>query len=224
MYDRDLDDAGSLAAVLPQKNTLMPASVKVSRDFWLGVVARLKGDAVAARAAFMKARTQQEEELRVHPDNMDLLSDLGLIDAGLGRKEEALSEGRRAMELEPIAQEAMFGSCPTEVYVKMSFAIICAWVGETELALEQLEAVTKIPGWSNLWRLALEPDLGSLPWRSALRKNRRLLSAQREVLNAAFWSESVMTRCSTRWKSGLAGLLLRVTQNEFLRLRRLPSS
>ena len=69
-----------------------------SRDFWLGVVARLKGDAVAARAAFMKARTKLEEEIRVHPDNMGLLSDLGLIDAALGRKEEALSEGRRAME------------------------------------------------------------------------------------------------------------------------------
>ena len=53
---------------------------------------------MAARAAFMKVRTKLEEELRVHPDNMGLLSDLGLIDAALGRKEEALSEGRRAME------------------------------------------------------------------------------------------------------------------------------
>ena len=71
----------------------------------------MKGDAAAARAAFMKARTELEEELRVHPDNMDLLSDLGLIDAALGRKEEALSEGRRAMELRAAtAQEAMFGS------------------------------------------------------------------------------------------------------------------
>ena len=58
----------------------------MERDFLLGIVARLKGDALAARAAFMKARTQLEEELRVHPDDMDLLSDLGLIDAALGRK------------------------------------------------------------------------------------------------------------------------------------------
>ena len=41
---------------------------------------------MAARAAFMKARTETEEELRVHPDDMDLLSYLGLIDAVLGRK------------------------------------------------------------------------------------------------------------------------------------------
>ena len=50
----------------------------------------------------------------------DLLSDLGLIDAALGRKEEALSEGRRAMELVPIAQEAMTGGINNEGFAKTS--------------------------------------------------------------------------------------------------------
>ena len=98
------------------------------------------------RAAFMRARTDTEEELGVHPDNMDLWFRLAQIDALLGRKEEALSEGRRAMELAPITQEAMFGSCPTEVCATRAFALLCARVGETDLALEQLEAVTKAPG------------------------------------------------------------------------------
>jgi len=122
----------------------------------------LKGDAVAARAAFMKARTETEEELRVHPDDMDLLFNLAQIDALLARKQEALSEGRRAMELEPIAQEAMFGSCPTEVCATTSFAMICARVGETDLALEQLEAVTKIPGGPTYGDLRLDPSWDSL--------------------------------------------------------------
>ena len=138
---------------------------------------------MAARAAFMKVRTKLEEEVRVHPDNMDLLSDLGLIDAALGRKEEALSEGRRAMErgmeLVPTAQDPMFGSYTNEASIKRSFAMICAWAGEHELALEQLEAVTKIPGRSKLWRIALGPYVGSATRRSALRKNRRLVSAER---------------------------------------------
>ena len=145
-YDRDLDAAGSLAAAIPEKN---------ERDFLLGVVARLKGDAVAARAAFMRARTETEEELRVHPDDMDVLFRLGQIDAVLGRKQEALSEGRRA--LVPTAQEAMFGSCPNEVCATRSFALICARVGETDLALEQLEAVTKIPGGPSYGELRLDP-------------------------------------------------------------------
>jgi hypothetical protein len=62
------------------------------------------------------------------------------------------------MELEPIAQEAMFGSCPTEVCATTSFAMICARVGETDLALEQLEAVTKIPGGPTYGDLRLDPS------------------------------------------------------------------
>src|SRR5437879_8168850 len=107
------------------------------------MIARLKGDTVVARAAFTKVRTKLEEELRIHPDNMDLLSDLGLIDAALGRKEEALSEGRRAMELRaralPTAQDPMFGSSTNEASLKtdrkstrlnsshrcISYAVVC---------------------------------------------------------------------------------------------------
>ena len=118
----------------------------------MGVVARLKGDETSARAAFMRARAQQEEEIRGHPDNAGLLSELGLIDAGLGRKEEALNEGRRAMELAPSVKDES-----TESYVKICFAIICAWTGERELALGQLEALTKTPGCLTYGNLRLSP-------------------------------------------------------------------
>jgi TolB-like protein/Tfp pilus assembly protein PilF len=161
LSDRDLDAAGSIAAALPLKQTLDAGFTQGSRDFSLGVVAQLKGDAVAARAAFTKVRTKLEEELRIHPDNMDLLSDLGLIDAALGRKEEALREGRRAMELRaralPTAQDPMFGSSTNEASMKTSFAVICAWAGEPDLALAQLAVVTKIPGGPSYGGLRLDP-------------------------------------------------------------------
>jgi hypothetical protein len=95
----------------------------------------------------MRARAQQEEEIRGHPDDVGLLAELGLIDAGLGRKEEALSEGRRAMEL----------ASSTDPYVMMCFAIICAWTGERVLALGQLEALTKTPGSHTYGNLRLSP-------------------------------------------------------------------
>ena len=140
LCDRNLDAASSIAAALPLKQTLDAGFNQGSRDFWLGVVARLKGDTVAANAAFMKVRTKLEEELGIHPDNMDLLSDLGLIDAALGRKEEALREGRRARELRaralPTAQDPMFGSSTNEASMKASFAMICAWAGEPELGAQ----------------------------------------------------------------------------------------
>src|SRR6266581_233044 len=161
LRDRNLDDASSIAAALPLKQTLDAGFNQGSRDFWLGVIARLKGDTVAAHAAFTKVRTKLEKELGIHPDNVDLLSDLGLIDAALGRKEEALSEGRRAMELRaralPTAQDPMFGSSTNEASMKTSFATICAWAGEPDLALEQLEAATKIPGGPSYGGLRLDP-------------------------------------------------------------------
>ena len=129
LYDRDWDAAGRAAAVLAQKNSLEWGLPQLGRDFWVGVVAHLQGDETSARAAFMRARAQQEEEIRRQPNDVSLLSDLGLIDAALGRKEEALNEGRRAVEL-AVSVEA---KNPQLGYVKICFAIICTWTGEREL-------------------------------------------------------------------------------------------
>jgi TolB-like protein/Flp pilus assembly protein TadD len=150
LYDRDWDAAERAAPVLSQKHSLQWSFPELGRDFWVGVIARLKGDETSARAAFMRARAQQEEEIRGHPDDAGLLVDLGLIDAGLGRKEEALNEGRRAMELGSKDSD-------TEHYVKKCFAIICAWTGERELALGQLEALIKIPGSYTYGNFRLSP-------------------------------------------------------------------
>jgi TolB-like protein/Flp pilus assembly protein TadD len=152
LYDRDWDTASSLAPVLSQKNSLEWSFPQLGRDFWVGVVARLKGDETSARAAFMRARAQQQEQIRDHPDDVTLLVDLGLIDAGLGRKEEALSEGRRAMELAPSVKDS-----GTEPYVKRCFVIICAWTGERELAFGQLEALVKTPGAHTYGNFRLSP-------------------------------------------------------------------
>ena len=136
----------------PKEFTRVDLSRQLGRDFWVGVVARLKGDETSAHAAFMRARAQQEDEIRGHPDDVTLLSELGVIDAGLGRKEEALSEGRRAIELASSVKDS-----ETEPYVKICFAIICAWTGERELALEQLEALVKTPGYHTYGNLRLNP-------------------------------------------------------------------
>jgi TolB-like protein/Flp pilus assembly protein TadD len=150
LYDRDWDAAERAAPLLSRKYSLEWGLPQLGPDFWAGVVARLKGDETSAHAAFMRARAQQEEEIRAHPDDAALLAELGLIDAGLGRKEEALNEGRRAMELEPGAKDEFTEST-------MCFAISCAWTGEHELALGQLEALVKTPGSHTYGNLRLSP-------------------------------------------------------------------
>jgi hypothetical protein len=75
-----------------------------------------------------------------------------VIDILSGRKEEALNEGRRAMELAASVKDS-----DAEVYVKTCFAIICTWTDERELALGQLEALTKTPGFLSYGELRLSP-------------------------------------------------------------------
>jgi len=150
LYDRDWDDAERAAPLLSRKYSFEWGLPRLGPDFWVGVVARLKGDESSALAAFVRARAQQEDEIRGHPDDVTLLAELGLIDAGLGRKQEALNEGRRAMELAVPVKSA-------EPYVKLCFTIICAWTGEREVALGQLEVLTKTPGQYTYGNLRLNP-------------------------------------------------------------------
>ncbi len=122
-----------------------------------GLVARMKGDAVAAQAAFSAARAQQENVVRSQPDYGPPLCFLGLIDAGLGRKEEALREGQRALELTPIAKDSLDGAD-----VLYFYAVICAWTGEYDLAIEQLKTLAKIPAGVFYGDMRLNPYWDSL--------------------------------------------------------------
>src|SRR5438876_168252 len=138
LYDRDAVAADhALAALGALGEDTFGAGrggMQFSRAYLQGSVARMKGDAAAAHAAFTVARAQQEAAVRAQPDYGPPLGVLGLIDAALGRKEEALLEGRRALELAPIAKDSLDG-----VDVLYVYAVICAWTGERDLAIEQLE-------------------------------------------------------------------------------------
>jgi serine/threonine protein kinase/tetratricopeptide (TPR) repeat protein len=113
---------------------------KFNRAYVEGLINRLKGDAVSANSAFTRARIQQEKAISLQPQKGPVFSVLGLIDAALGRKEDALREGRRALELSPPEKDSLDASD-----VLYYFAVICAWVGERDLAIEQLQASAKLP-------------------------------------------------------------------------------
>src|SRR5262249_38770863 len=70
-----------------------------SRSLGEGVIARMTKDEGKARSAFVAARAEQEKVVQAQPNDSRSVCTLGLIDAFLGRKEEALREGRRAVEL-----------------------------------------------------------------------------------------------------------------------------
>ena len=110
-----------------------------------------------AKAAFIVARSEVEKIVEKQPDFAAALSLLGMIDAGLGRKEEALREGRRGCELLPISKDAIDGAA-----LAVNLAQIYAWTGEKDLAIEQIEAVERVPNYLSYGFLKLHPQWDSL--------------------------------------------------------------
>ena len=109
-------------------------------------------DDAKARSAFTAARVEQEKIVQAEPNYGPAMCVLGLIDAGLGRKEEALQEGRRAVELLPVEKDAHAG-----VHMVKYLAMIAAWVGDKDLACEQLVIAVRNPCGLSYGQLKLLP-------------------------------------------------------------------
>ena len=111
-------------------------------DSWCrGLAARLRGDEPAARAAFANARTELEQIVRDQPNYAAALCAIGVVDAALGNKEDAIREGQRAVELVPVSKNAIDGATLVQY-----LAAIYAWTREKDRAIEQLTEAVRLPG------------------------------------------------------------------------------
>ena len=134
---RDGSDAARAVASLSPEG-IIPFNVRMPRSFCEGLAARAQNDTAAAEAAFTTARAEIEDALRKQPDYAEALCVLGLIDAALGRNEEAVREGRRAIELFSTSKDAM-----TRAELRRNLAIIYAWTGDKDLAFAELEELLR---------------------------------------------------------------------------------
>jgi serine/threonine protein kinase/Flp pilus assembly protein TadD len=132
--------AAKAALSVSGENPLSDDVIQFDRPFVEGVIARMTNDSDKARVAFTAARATQEKIVQAQPNYGPPLCVLGLIDAALGRTDEALREGRRAVELLPVEQDAING---TRMIVYL--AMIAAWVGDKDLACEQLAIAVHPP-------------------------------------------------------------------------------
>jgi TolB-like protein/class 3 adenylate cyclase/Tfp pilus assembly protein PilF len=151
LAERDAAAAGNALAALGE-NFFGSDAVQFHRAFGEGLVARMTKDEAKARSAFTAARAQQAQLVQAQPGYGPALCVLGLIDAGLGRKEDALREGRRAVELLPVAKDAVNG-----VHMIEYLAVIAAWTGEKDLAFEQLSIAAGLPSRVSYGQLKLHP-------------------------------------------------------------------
>jgi TolB-like protein/Tfp pilus assembly protein PilF len=162
LAERDATAAKEALSALSDSEIWLVDKVQVNRAFVEGLIARMTNDERKAQLAFAAARAEQEKIVESQPDFGPSWCVLGMIDAGLGRKEEALREGRRALELLPVEKDALVGQ-----YLARYFAVIAAWVGEKDLACEQLVIAIRPPSDVGYGELKL------MPWWDPLRGDPR---------------------------------------------------
>ena len=103
-----------------------------------------------AKAYYDSARIILETKIKEQPEDDRFHSSLGTAYAGLGRKEEAIREGKLGMALLP---ENKRGLSRIE-----NLALIYVMVGEYDSAIDQLEFLLSSSGWMTVHLLRLDPD------------------------------------------------------------------
>ncbi len=132
------------------------------------VAAKMRGDEAAARTAFTAARLVKERAFAQRPTSGEYLSDLAVIDAGLGRKDDALREARRACEMLPYETAAEVAPV-----IYCNLAVVYAWTGEPDLAIATLTEVVKHPSGNNLLSQPTYGDFRLNPVWDPLRQDPR---------------------------------------------------
>jgi serine/threonine-protein kinase len=122
------------------------------KEFFEGAIHTFLKDKEKARSAFDRARPIAEKALRESPDDASRHVILGMILAGLGEREAAIAEGRRAVELLPESQDALDGPQMT-----VALAQIYAWTGENDQALQLLDRSLNTPNGVTVPLLRLDP-------------------------------------------------------------------
>jgi TolB-like protein/Tfp pilus assembly protein PilF len=153
LYERDPAVAVRVLANIPREGYTDPSSLPYPHAWFEGLLAELKQDVSAAQSAFIAARSETAKIVREQPTNEKPLSVLGLIDAHLGQKEQGIDEARAACNILPVTKDAVDG-----VLLVANLARVYTVTGERDLALKELEVVTRLPGGPTYGELLLSPE------------------------------------------------------------------
>jgi TolB-like protein/DNA-binding winged helix-turn-helix (wHTH) protein/Tfp pilus assembly protein PilF len=115
-------------------------NIVLPRRLYLAWALQSAGDTAKATAAYTEVEARARAALAERPDDADLHLALGFAYAGLGRKPEAIAEGKRAVALMPVTEDALTGSdmlaCQAQLYVR---------VGQPDQAIALIERVLSMP-------------------------------------------------------------------------------
>jgi len=141
MLERDFASARQALEKSPLTDISYTNAGATPKSFFVGCVLLATGNNADAEKAFELARPAFEAQVKEAPDSADRHANLGWCYAFMGRKEDAIREGRRAVELKPESADAFDGAI-----MNCYLALIYARCGEKDLAIPLIERLLKTPG------------------------------------------------------------------------------
>ena len=150
VLERNYDEAFRLLKMWSDRHE--PDNAQFPRSFLEGLAARAAGQADRARTAFLAAQQHFSNLLADRKEQQYFISQLAIVHAGLGRKEEAFQEARHAVELLPMSRDTVSGT-----QMVRNLALVYCWTGETDHAIEQLSLVTTRPSDVSYGELKFDP-------------------------------------------------------------------
>jgi TolB-like protein/Tfp pilus assembly protein PilF len=157
LREHDPAAAARVLANIPKEGQIDYNGFPFPHPWYEGLLAKLRQDARAARAAFAAARSEVDRIVHTQSGGVQSLSMLGLIDAELGEKDTAIQEGRTACDMLPVAKDAVYGAL-----LITNLARVYSLTGEKDLALEQLDALNNVPWGPTYGQLCLDSEWDSL--------------------------------------------------------------
>ena len=122
------------------------------KSWYQAMIARAKGDEARAMAAFRECREILAQRLTVKSEHARTIAVLAQVDAGLGQKDLAIREAQHAIDLMPVSKDIYDGALVLE-----GLAQVYTWSGEPGRAIEVLQKLVSMPGYTNYGRLKLHP-------------------------------------------------------------------
>src|SRR6266540_207581 len=141
MLKRDYSEAKKVLQTLPLDELSYTNAGATPRSFFEGCIYLAQGDNVNAQKAFELARPAFEAAVKEAPESSYRHANLGWLYGFMGRKDDAIREGQRAVELKPEWKDAVDGAL-----MNCYLALIYTRVGEKELAIPLITRLLKTPG------------------------------------------------------------------------------
>jgi len=153
MIDRNYAEAERVLGASPRQDFQdIDFSFYYPKTWFEAMIARAKGDAARATAAFRECRAILEQRLIVKPEHARTIAVLAQVDAGLGQKELAIREAQHAIDLMPVSKDIYDGALVLE-----GLAQVYTWTGERDRAIELVQKLVSMPSYINYGRLKLHP-------------------------------------------------------------------